>query len=119
MPSNRARNYRAEYAARMARARREGFGSYWEVRQFRAVVGSRARDTPQLDELTEHYRGWVAGGQSPAQFRRLVQQGRDALRRRDHAEAYRIARQLGYEDEESDYYSEGWAQRAFYYHGRV
>lgn len=84
----RKRNYKAEYARRVARARREGYASYYHKRK----VSSEARNFagPQSQRFVS-----FAKDHPRVNDRRLYYQGMRALMRRDHVEADRIARQLG------------------------
>jgi hypothetical protein len=86
----RSRDYAAEYAARQARARASGYTSYWHQRQTKAT----ARRLPTGAERESFTR--YAKRHPGAEWRRLWVDGDRALRRKDHAEAERIARKLGY-----------------------
>lgn len=124
------RNYAAEYQRRQAIARQHGFGSYWERRQARKlgyeradrldlqrkrhplspaqIAKARKASVDDFERIAVHAR---RVGLTPHELEQLWADGDRALRRRDHAEADRIARRLGYRKSKS-----GPPSRIFYYH---
>lgn len=124
-----ARDYAAEYQRRQALARERGFSGYWERRQARQLGYQRAeridftrkRAPLSPDELARAKRESVDEFErialrahrrmSDVEFRQLLADGDAAMRRKDFAEADRIARKLGYRKSKT-----GPAGRIFYYH---
>ena len=100
----RSRDYAAEYARRQSRARAQGFTSYWHQRQIRREI--KVSDPAVRGEIERKGARFT-----PAEWRREMRRGEDALRRGDKREANRIARRLGFRDTQR---APGY--RAFYYH---
>ena len=124
-----ARDYAAEYQRRQALARERGFSGSWERRQARQLGYQRAeridftrkRAPLSPDELARAKRESVDEFErialrahrrmSDVEFRQLLADGDAAMRRKDFAEADRIARKLGYRSSKT-----GPAGRFCYYH---
>ena len=104
----RKRDYAAEYQLRKSRAQEAGFTGYWQRRRVRQVAiqsGGFEQDVSQFE------RAVVRSRLSAPVYLDLFNQGQDALRAKDHAEASRIARMMGYRDAKA-----GPAERIFWYH---
>lgn len=104
----RARDYAAEYQRRQSRARQLGYTSYNHRR--RTEEAARLYDDRSARNLISKSKN-PPPGMTPAQVRRLWAEGDRALRAKDHEEARRIAKRLGYRQ-----VPKGPPQRVFFYH---
>lgn len=107
----RPRDYAAEQQARNARARSEGYNSYWDKRQADAYVRGLSSDERHAARARAARQG-ITG----ASTRDLIK-GQQMMRNKQIADANRLARKLGARgsrDSSSDFQHQ--PLRLFFYH---